>query len=118
MNKAIVIFFIILILEISTFACTWNELSGSFKDELKLKYPDLNCQTTLVNQSKKTAQLACDNKKAISVQYENNQISFLYSTQTKYPYLSQCWSQGQYNQNCKVILNSQKCQVWDLRITE
>lgn len=118
MSKAILIFFIILVLEISTFACSWNDLENSFNNELNAKYPGFNCQTMDFNNTKKVAHLNCANKKSITVNFENNKVSFLSSTQSKYPYLSQCWVDGFFNSQCKVSLNDQKCQVWDLRIVE
>lgn len=116
MYKAAFIFLIILILKIQTMACEWQSISSNFMTELNQKNSGYICQTVSTQSSKKTAIISCLNKQNLSVSYENYKIHLLTQTQTKFPYLSQCWIEGTVDSNCKVHLQDQKCQVWDLRI--
>lgn len=112
--KPAIIILLILILQITTFACDWQNINSQFQNSYSSQTKKI-CQTVEVSKNNKFARISCSDKKSYSVSYDHNSIYMLTETHVKNNLLSQCWISGKINQKCEVALDQQKCQAWDLK---
>ena len=114
MQKLLLVMFILLVFKIQSFACE----AIDFKAELIQKIESAvstNCTSTLINTDKKSILLSCENQKNYTVSYDEKSVYFLTNTISKYPYMSQCWIEGNITNSCSVILTAEKCQTWNMK---
>ncbi len=114
MQKLLLVMFILLIFKIQSFGCE----VGNFKVDLIQKIEQTlstTCKTSFVNSEKKSIILTCENQKNYTISFDDKSIYFLTNTISKYPYMSQCWIEGEMTNSCAVTLSPEKCQTWNMK---
>jgi hypothetical protein len=114
MQKLLLVLFILLVFKIQSFACEATD----FKAELVQKIESTlsaRCQSSVFNTDKKSIFLNCSNQKSYNISFDEKSVYFLTNTISKYPYMSQCWIEGNITNSCSIILSAEKCQTWNMK---
>jgi hypothetical protein len=114
MKQLMFVLFLILVLKIQSFACEIPDFKHQLIQSIE-KSIQSNCTEVLLNKEKKSLILACQNQKNYTISYDDKSVYLLTQTISKYPYISQCWIEGQITNQCSVQLASEKCQSWDMK---
>jgi hypothetical protein len=114
MLKLLIVLFVILVLQIQSFACGVGEFKSNLIKAIE-KSTHNDCQIVAENIENKSIQVLCNAQKTYSISYDTKSIYFLTNTIKKYPYMSQCWVEGQITNMCSVALSVEKCQTWNMK---
>ncbi len=115
MKKLTIVLFLLLVMKIQSFACEMNDFKPSLIQQIE-KFSNSSCKSAFENKDKKSMLIECENQKNYNISYDDKTIYFLTSTTSKYPYISQCWIDGQISENsCAVEFASEKCQSWNMK---
>lgn len=114
MIRAAIIAAIILFLQVTTFACTWNEVSPSFFSNMRAKSEMFQCATTLISEEDKVANINCLGSNFL-VFFSNNSLYMQTVSSVRNSVLTKCWYEGTIENSCETQVNNVKCQSWDLR---
>ena len=109
------IFFVILLLKITTFACEWSTIEASFLKHFQTQTQGLKCSTYYVSKSKDTVEIVCSNRRTYTVHLEKNSFSTIVKTRKNEPYLTQCYLTGVINNQCHLTdISNNTCKTWNL----
>ena len=113
MKQLMFVLILLLVLKIQSFACEMSDFKQSMLRGIE-KSLHTQCQEVLLNREKKSLILHCENQKNYSVSYDEKSVYLLTQTISKFPYISQCWIEGQITNQCTLKLAPEKCQTWDM----
>lgn len=114
MKQLMFVLILILVLKIQSFACEAPEFKNQLIQSIE-KSINTKCTEVLLNKEKKSLILTCENQKNYTISYDEKSVYLLTQTISKYPYISQCWIEGQITNQCSIVLASEKCQSWDMK---
>jgi hypothetical protein len=114
MQKLLLVMFILLVFKIQSFGCEATDFKAELIQKIEQTY-STTCKIILVNTEKKSIIINCDNQKNYTISYDDKSIYFLTNTISKYPYMSQCWIDGQITNSCSLSLAIEKCQTWNMK---
>lgn len=115
MFKLTIIFLVVLLLKITTYACEWSSFEASFLKQFETQTKGLKCSTYLVSKSKSNVEIACSNRRTYTVHIGKNSFYTLIKTKKQEPYLTQCYHQGLFNNQCVITdFSEETCKTWNL----
>lgn len=115
MFRAGLIAVIIIFLQITTFACNWNDVSPSFFKSLNAQSASaFQCNTLKTNEDEKMATINCTNLGTYFVFYADSSIYMQTLSQVRNHILTKCWREGTINSSCEATVSTVKCQSYDL----
>ncbi len=110
-----VIFFVVLLLKITTFACEWSTIETSFLKHFAAQTNGLKCSTYLVSKAADSVEIVCANRKTYTVHLEKNSFSTLVKSQKNEPFLTQCYLKGSISNQCVLTdISNNNCKTWNL----
>lgn len=114
MKHLLFVLILLLVMKIQSFACEAQDFKHLLIQNIE-KSVNAHCSEVLLNKEKKSLIIHCDNQKNYTVSYDEKSVYLLTQTISKYPFISQCWIEGQITNQCSVVLAAEKCQSWDMK---
>ncbi len=115
MFRLTIIFLVVLLLKITTFACEWSNIETSFLKHFETETKGLKCSTYLVSKEKDTVEVVCSDRRTYTVHLGKSSFYTLIKTKKNEPYLTQCYLKGLINNQCFLTdFSEENCKTWNL----